>query len=369
MPDVEERVRQALADGTWGKYHGPQVPELTALLAADHDVPHVLLCASGTAALELALRGATVKAGDEVVLAAYDFRGNFGDIVALGATPVLVDVLAANCNLDPGQLAGAISPRTKAIVASHLQGGVVDMPRVMSIARAAGIPVIEDACQSPAAHVHGRIAGTWGDVGVLSFGGSKLVSAGRGGAIVTANDEIAQRIRLASQRGNEAYPLSELQAAAIIPQWQALPEMNQRRHASATWLIERIATMPGLTPFVNVPSASRPAYYKLGLLYDSHAFAGLGRDQFAAAVRAEGIALDPGFRALHKSHAQRRFRACGELPCATRADSTVLTLHHPVLRETECELAQVVTALERVQRFAGEIRAKAGERQGCDSTR
>src|SRR5436853_127214 len=81
------------------------------------------------------------------------------------------------------------------------------------LARGRNIRLIEDAAQMPGATVAGRPAGSWGDVGILSFGGSKLVTAGRGGAVLTSQPDIAQRIRLYTQRGNDAYPLSELQAA------------------------------------------------------------------------------------------------------------------------------------------------------------
>lgn len=362
-PDVEARVRAALADGSWGKYHGPHVTELRELLQALHQCVHVVLCASGTAAVELALRGlgvgAGAGAGDEVLLAAYDFEGNFKDVLALGAVPVLVDVRADNWNIDVARIGAAIGPRSKALIVSHLHGGVVDMPEVMRIARERGLAVIEDAAQMPGARIHGRTAGTWGDVGILSFGGSKLVSAGRGGAVLTSRPDVAQRIKLYNQRGNEAYPLSELQAAAVIPQWARLDAANAQRLSAVRWLSARLEGTSGLKPFCNPPSDSHPGYYKLGLQYDSAAFAGLSRDGFAAAVRAEGIALDAGFRALHATHSEKRFRRVDGLPNATRADAGVLTLHHPVLLGTEQDLTQVVAAIERVSRYAAEIRDAA----------
>src|SRR5689334_16284073 len=86
-PEVDARIQQMLADRSWGKYHGPQTAELIDLLAADHGCSSVILCASGTAAVELALRGLGVGPGDEVLLAAYDFKGNFQDVLAVGAIP------------------------------------------------------------------------------------------------------------------------------------------------------------------------------------------------------------------------------------------------------------------------------------------
>jgi dTDP-4-amino-4,6-dideoxygalactose transaminase len=354
--DVAARVQRALQDGTWGKYHGPHVAELTELLAAYHRVAYVVLCASGTAAVELSLRGLAVGPGDEVLLAAYDFKGNFQDVLAVGAVPVLVDVRPDNWMIDPARIAEAIGPATKAIVVSHLHGGVADMPEIMRIASLHGIAVVEDAAQAPGARIHGRVAGTWGDAGVLSFGGSKLVSAGRGGAVLTSRADVAQRIRLYTQRGNDAYPLSELQAAAVIPQWLRLDAANAARRRAAAWISERLDRLAGLGFFDNPPSDSQAGYYKLGLQYDSTLLAGLSRDAFAGAVRAEGVALDPGFRALHLTHSSRRFRRADELPHATRADECVLTLHHPVLLGTEGDLQQVVAALDRVHRHAAQIK-------------
>ncbi len=366
-PEVAERVRQALADGSWGKYHGPHVAELTQLLMQYHDVAHAILCASGTAAVELALRGLAVGPGDEVILAAYDFKANFQDILAIGAVPVLVDVLPESWIIDPAGISQAVGPRTKAILVSHLHGGLVNMPQVMRTAQAHSLAVVEDAAQMPGGRVHGRVTGTWGDAGILSFGGSKLVTAGRGGAVLTSRTDVAQRIKLYTQRGNDAYPLSELQAAALIPQWNRLDATNARRGTAADWLNGRLERISGLTPFHHVPQDSQPAYYKLGMWYGAASFSNLPRDGFAEALRAEGIALDRGFSALHKTHSSRRFRKSGELPYATRADECVLTLHHPVLQGKENELQQVVTAIERVSRHSGRIvewfaRQPSGER-------
>src|SRR4051794_38370012 len=183
-PAILAALQAAFADGSWGRYHGGHVERLEARLADYHAVPHALTCASGTLAVEAALRAVGVGPGDEVILAAYDYESNFLTVHALGARPVLVDVAAGNWNLVADGLAAATGPQTKAIVASHLHGGIVPMREVMAFAAAHGLQVVEDAAQAPGAIVQGRPAGTAGDVGVLSFGGSKLLSAGRGGAVL-----------------------------------------------------------------------------------------------------------------------------------------------------------------------------------------
>src|SRR5205085_10640127 len=115
----------------------------------------------------------------------YDFAGNFRAVDAVGARPVLVDIDSSTWCLDAQQVASAASDRVRAVIVSHLHGGLADMPAICEVAKAHGWSVVEDACQATAAQVHGRISGTWGDVGVLSFGGSKLLTAGRGGAVLT----------------------------------------------------------------------------------------------------------------------------------------------------------------------------------------
>jgi dTDP-4-amino-4,6-dideoxygalactose transaminase len=356
-PDVTAAVHAALADGSWGRYHGPHTATLSAMVAQRLGGSDVTLCSSGTAAVELALRGLRVGPGDEVILAAYDFRGNFQNVLTVGATPVLIDIHPANWNLDPSHLAAAVTSKTKAIIASHLHGGVVPMSSVVRFAREQSPPlaVIEDAAQMPGATIEGRPAGTWGDVGIFSFGGSKLLSAGRGGANITSHADVAQRIKLYKNRGNEAYPLSELQAAALLPQWDRLAKFNACRAASANRLRDLLAAVPGLRPFDNHSANSHPGFYKFGLQYDPAAFGGLSRDDFAAAMRAEGIALDPGFRSLHLTHASRRFRAVGTLTHATDADARVLTLHHPVLLEGPDAMQQFVDAAEKIRRHAAAI--------------
>ncbi len=362
-----DAVLELLKDsGDWGRYHGPHSARLVAALAGSLELPHVQLCASGTAAVELALRGCQVGPGDEVILSAYDFKANFTNVVLLGAVPVLVDCRAEDAQLNVAAVEAAITEKTKVVIASHLQGGLVDMADLREITDRRGVAVIEDVCQAPGAVVAGRPAGAWGDVATLSFGGSKLVTAGRGGAVLTARPEIAQRIRLYTQRGNEAYPLSEMQAALLLPQWLHLEQDN----AARAEVVAELHDLPGLTPFgtsVAFRSAKgrsfaeqkttlQTAYYKLGFWYDPTAFDGLARDRFCQAMRAEGIALDPGFAGLHQIHARRRFRAVGDLPNATRACASVVMLHHPLLLEGASAARDFRAALDKITRHASQLR-------------
>jgi dTDP-4-amino-4,6-dideoxygalactose transaminase len=358
--DVLHALATAYRDGSWGQYQGHHVEELTRRLAEYHQAEFVLTCGSGTFAVELALRALQVGPGDEVILAAYDYPGNFLNIHTVGALPVLVDIDADNWNLDPRQFSAAISPTTKALIVSHLHGGLVPMAEVMDIARQHRFAVIEDACQQPGALVQGKRAGTWGDVGILSFGGSKLLTAGRGGALLTRRADVHQRARLWQQRGNVVNPLSELQAAVLLPQLRKLDERNAQRAVAARRLCGLVGAIPGIHPLQNEISDSAPGYYKLGLQFDAARF-GLPRDRFAAAMRAEGIALDEGFRALHVGRSPNRYRRGTELLEAQQAHEGCLVLHHPVLLGTEAEVEQVAEGIRKVHGFADQLRGVTRE--------
>jgi dTDP-4-amino-4,6-dideoxygalactose transaminase len=351
-PAPDEEVLHALLtayhDGSWGKYHGGKVEHLEQRLAEYHGVAHALTCGSGTFAVELALRALKIGPGDEVLLAAYDFPGNFLSVHAVGATPVLVDVDPGNWNLCPEGLGAAVGPLTRAVIASHLHGGLVPMRQVMEVAAGHDLRVIEDAAQCPGALVQGRRAGTWGDVGILSFGGSKLLSAGRGGALLARHADVAQRARLHLLRGNVVCPLSELQAAVLLPQLDKLDARNAHRTGSVAHLRERLAGVSGFRFLVNGVADNQPGYYKVGVQLDAAHF-GLSRAQFVEALRAEGIAFDEGFRALHVGRSPSRFRQARDLNESERAHHGMVVLHHPVLLGNGSDLDEVVVAVDKIR--------------------
>ena len=173
---VRDALLNAWRDGSWGRYDGPHGQQLVTELRELHAVEHALLSCSGTLAVELALRAVGVDAGDHVVLAGYDFPGNFRAVEAIGAWPVLVDISADSfaptaasieaALLDTGQSCGGQSHggqphghsenNVTAIVVSHLHGGLADMAAIVEMARRHGMAVVEDACQATGAMIDGQ---------------------------------------------------------------------------------------------------------------------------------------------------------------------------------------------------------------------
>lgn len=356
-PVPDDNVRAAaeamLQDGSWGRYHGPHCDALRTALREFHQRDHVILCCSGTAAMELALRALPVQAADEVILSAYDFKANFINVLTVGAIPVLVDTLPGIPVIDWSRIEPAFTDRTRAIIVSHLHGCLAPVQRILQIARARGVSVIEDACQVPGAFVDGQRAGATGDVGVLSFGGSKLLTSGRGGCVMTSQPELAQRIRLYTQRGNDAYPLSEMQAALLLPQLSQLDARNQERWRKVSLLRNQFhcgqnsADSPDANragaPLAAIPMSgnehSVPAFYKIPILMAS--LTADDRDLVCQRFRSCGIPIDPAFPGLHRVHSRRRFRAAGTLDNADLLHQQLTTLHHTALLLPDRELIQL----------------------------
>lgn len=333
LPD-DERIREALLqayeDGSWGRYEGPHGDRLEEELAAYHGVRHILLCASGTIAVQIALRALQLPKASEVILAGYDFPGNFRAIQDCGLVPHLVDLQEGTWCLDPQEVERAISAKTSAIVASHLHGCLADLPRIKALAQTQGVVFVEDACQAPGATLAGQRAGTWGDIGVLSFGGSKLLTAGRGGALLTNRTDLYQRAKIYCERGNHAFPLSQLQAAVLVPQMAQLDAWNRIRMRSIQLLRERLRMHSDqLRPAPWRPDWT-PSFYKHGWLGISKSLV----ERLVRQAEVEGIPLTSGFRGFHRRPLSQAART-GSLDIARIAAERTLLLHHPILLQEE----------------------------------
>ena len=351
-PAIAEAVQQSLADGSWGKYESHWTDQVIASLSRLFGNEHVLLCSSGTIGVELALRGVGVKPNDEVILAGYDFPGNFRAIEAIGAIPVLVDVIKDGWVIDPNVLSESITESTTAIVVSHLHGQIADLGTIRNaIANSASgnlIPIVEDNCQSPGGRLGDRQLGSIGDIGVLSFGGSKLLSAGRGGAVMTNNADFFQRAKIYANRGNDAFPLSQLQAAVLFPQLSELGNQTTVRSRNADFLIQTTAEIPLLTGLSQVIDQEfQAAYYKLPWLLANPTRGGWTRAEFVQAFQAEGIAINTAFRGFTR-RSPRRCRKAGSLVNSQIAAQQTILLHHPVLLESDETIKLVGEAIKKV---------------------
>ncbi|MEM7312964.1 MAG: aminotransferase class V-fold PLP-dependent enzyme [Planctomycetota bacterium] len=347
-PQIEQLQKvfhSLLASGDWGRYHSEHTGQLEQHVASLVDQPHVRLTCSGTIAVELALRGLSVAAGDEVILGGYDFPGNFRSIENCGARPVLVDIDPNTGCMTADQIAAGLTSQTKAILVSHLHSGMAPMKSISELASQHKVLVLEDACQSPGAIVDGQPAGSWGDVTTLSFGGSKLLTAGRGGAVASRREDILQRIRVFADRGNDAFPLSQIQAAILNVQFESLASQNQKRRQSVATIFQKLLhEATGIQIVGAMPNDQTAAsYYKVLFPLDP----AINREAWIRALQTEGVAIDAGFRGFAKRSANRCTKI-GDLENSRNVAEHAVVLHHPILLESAAKIELLCEVLQQV---------------------
>lgn len=317
----EEYLLEVLHSGEWSSPTGP-APKLDAFqkgFAEYQQVKHVQCVFNGTVALETALRAAGVTYGDEVIVPPYTFIATATACLTAGAIPVFADIDPATYNIAPEGIEDAITPRTKAIIPVHIGGCPADMDRVLEVAGKYDLLVIEDACQAPGASWRGRRVGAIGDLGCFSFQASKNVNSGEGGAIVTDDDELAERVWSVHNCGRIPqgawyqhevlggnFRMTEWQAAILLAQLGRTEEQSARREDSALYLAQCMAQIPGITPQYRDERVTEHANHLFVFRFDAEAFGGLARDRFLGALRAEGIPVSPGYTPLYRAGAIRR---------------------------------------------------------------
>ncbi|NNE50969.1 MAG: DegT/DnrJ/EryC1/StrS family aminotransferase [Sulfitobacter sp.] len=232
-------------------------------------VDHALAVSSGTAGLVCALQACGIGPGDEVLVPAYTWMGSAGAVLLAGAVPVLVEV-DETLTIDPEDMRAKITPHTRAVMPVHMINRPCDMDSILTIARTHGLRVIEDACQAIGVRYRGQLCGTMGDVGVFSFNSYKNMTSGEGGAVLTRDPQIMERMTNAhdlgiSYRGQTLgnspvflganYRISELQGAILRVQLRKLPK-TLRRMRRRTEIIAKALRAAGhpLTP-ANDPAA------------------------------------------------------------------------------------------------------------------
>lgn len=231
-------VTDAVTHG-WGDRCYEYIARFEKALGAHLDASHVIATSSCTGALHMGFAALGIGPGDEVILADINWIASAAPITYLGAKPVFVDILPDTWCLDPAAAEAAITPRTKAILAVHLYGNLCDMDALLSIGAKHGIPVVEDAAEAIGSVYHGRRAGTMGAFSAFSFHGSKTVTTGEGGAFVTSDSALHEKVLTLSNHGRRQgepkqfwpevvgykYKMSNLQAAIGLAQMERIEEL------------------------------------------------------------------------------------------------------------------------------------------------
>jgi len=338
-PEEAEAVREVLESGQLTM--GPKVAEFEAGVARACETRYAVAVSSGTAALHLALLALEIGEGDEVIVPAYTFPATANVVVLAGARPMLVDVDPRTMNLDPAQVADALTPRTRAVLAVHLFGRPLAWDE-LEAAVPPHVPLVEDAAGALGARRRGVPCGGLGELGCLSFHPRKVVTTGEGGAVVTDHDDLAARVcelrhhGIASGGGFEIeapgfnYRLSDIQCAVGIPQLRRLPELLAARRAVADAYGERLA---GLVETPQADEGDEHGWQAYVVRLDR-------RDEALAALREAGIEAQIGTYALQRLAA---YRDEGDFPGADDCFERALALPlHSRLQESDLDRVTAV---------------------------
>jgi dTDP-4-amino-4,6-dideoxygalactose transaminase len=274
---------------------GPAVERFETAFSKYLDVDHCVGVNNGTSALHLALQACDVGPGDEVITTPHTWISTTWAISYVGARPVYVDIDPTTYTLDPGLVAQAMTPRTKAILPVHLYGQACELDRLLQLAGQTGIPLIEDAAQAHGARYRGRRVGSIGRVGCFSFyPGKNLGAFGEAGAVVTNDEGIAARVRRLrdhAQDGRHRHieigynaRMEGIQGAVLDVKLKHLDDWNAARRRHAARMNELLAGVPGL----RVPTALEPeshVWHLYVVLLD-----GIDRDTLITQLAERGVA-------------------------------------------------------------------------------
>jgi pyridoxal phosphate-dependent aminotransferase EpsN len=361
MAGTEERLVADAFASNWIAPLGPHVDAFEREFAAAVDAPHAVALSSGTAALHLALQLCGVVAGDEVVVSTLTFAASAYPITYLGARPVFVDSERASWNMDPALLEEAVESRVRAgrppraVVLVHLYGQSADVDPIAAVCRRHGIPLVEDAAEALGATYRGRAPGSFGQAGVFSFNGNKIITTSGGGMLVARSGEMAAHARkLATQARDPAphyehsevgynYRLSNVLAAIGRGQLAVLPERVAARRANFAYYARALGGLPGVQLQPEAPWGMHSRWLTC-LTLDPAAF-GADRERVRLALEAENIEARPLWKPMHL---QPVFAG---LPChggAVAADLFERGLCLPSGSSlTEADLARVARAVRR----------------------
>jgi dTDP-4-amino-4,6-dideoxygalactose transaminase len=328
---------------------GPEVAafesEFSEQVVNDH---HCIAVNSGTSALHLSLLAAGIGPGDEVIVPSFTFAATANSVAMTGATPVFADVEADYFSLDPEAVKAAITPRTAAVMPVHLYGHPAAVDRIQNICQEHGLLMLEDAAQAHAAALHGRPVGTWGNAGSFSFYPTKNMTSGEGGMVVTSDTNLAQRVRLLRNQGQERRYENEIVGlnnrmtdlhAAIgrvqltrLMEWTATRQENAQRFDAQ---LEGVVTPP-------VAPGATHVYHQ-----DTIRVPGHDRDQFQAELIKRGVGS--GVYYPIPNHRLPAFNRTQDLPVTERVAKECLSIPvHPSLRAAD--LDQIVIAVNDVAR-------------------
>ncbi len=265
---------------------------------------------SGTTALHLSLLALGIGSGDEVVVPSFTFISTANAVTFTGAKPVFVDSEPNTWNIDPLEIKKAVTAKTKAIIPVHVYGHPANMDPILDISREYNLAVVEDAAEAHGALYKGRKVGSFGDMGMFSFYGNKIITTGEGGMIVTDNEGLAEKMRVLRDHGMDPkrrywhsvlgynYRMTNIQAALGVAQMKRIDQIIEQKRINATLYSKGLQNIPGITL---PPEAvwAQNIYWLYSILIDEKEF-GMSSEELGEQLKERGIETRPLFPPVHQ---------------------------------------------------------------------
>lgn len=346
-----------------------------SLMSSYIEAPYLFCVNSGTTALEIALQTLNLSRGDEVIVTPYSYFASASAIKRAGATPVFADISHQTLNMDVQSVEKLITERTKALIVVHFGGIPAPMGRILNLAQKHNLRVIEDCAHALTAKWHGKNVGTIGDIGCFSFQGTKLLTAGEGGALSTCSEEYAKIMYSLHNGGRDLlkeksdfhallggnYRISEIQAALLYLGWDLFLKQEKRRKENVLYFYKQLNKIEGFHLVETEESHIDRNYYIISLYYRKEFFQGLSRKRFVTLLNSEGIPCTTGYRyplyqypvLLDKKEDLEKYRSL--CPVTEKVVSSVIWFDHTLFIGTKKDVDHILEAILKVKNNVEQI--------------
>lgn len=377
----EENLMKALHRKEWCRLYGNVTTRFEQSWAKMLGAKHAIGVTNGTSALYAALYSVEAGPGDEVILSPYTFIATLNAVLQQHALPIFSDTDPQTFQMDPQSLDERISGNTRCILPVHIGGNVADMGKIMAIAKKKNIPVVEDACQAHLAEWGGKNAGAIGDIGCFSFQTTKILPCGEGGAVVTSDEGLYDKLHAFQNNGRDRKTgtrhgyqhqggnlrMTELQAAILNAQLTRFEEQVRHRNRNADYLAQLLEDIPGITPAKKADGATRSTYYLYMMDYDKSYYNNFSKEAYTHALGREGIPCSRGYRPIAQepfleemfnSRAYKNIYTKAQLDRARElnrgpqnedvCNNRAIYFYHQMLNGTKEDIEQIAQAMQKI---------------------
>lgn len=391
-----QRMREVIESGRWaisGAYAGEDSREqrFATEWAKWMGSKHCVTLDHGTSALIAALEALDVGYGDEVIVPGMTWVAPAIAALSVNATPVIVDIEPETFCMSVEKARAAITPRTKVLLPVHLYGCLADLDGLTALAKQHNLKLVEDACHTHGSEWKGKKAGTFGDIGVFSMQQGKLLTSGEGGAAITDNDVLKDRLEMNSWNARRRLPnerrrigdldlieadrrfgtnrcISEFQAAILLDALPRLEEQNRHRERNQIWLDQELAQVPGCKPMKRLPQVTKQSLYSWVVRIDPKVFGATAHDlikPLQEMLNLGNFVLHRAYQAmtdtsLYTPHVKRHalephFRAAVDvskfdLPVSRDGYNNTVVFHHSALLAGDENMKAIRDAFITLQR-------------------